>query len=105
MATHGSRNRATGGVRPDVVPFDLPQLSRLSWELGARLLEDDAPCHSKWERIGSTWRLSIFRVETNTAVVRVQTPVGRERFYNIAELDLATVIPELEAATRWQRLE
>ncbi|OVE85384.1 hypothetical protein [Natronolimnobius baerhuensis] len=104
MATHGSRNGATGGSRPTLLALDLPQFSRLSWELGARLLDDDATCHSKWERTGSTWRLSIFRVETNTAVVRVQTPVGRERFYTIAELDLEAVIPELEAAAHWQRV-
>ncbi|WP_018256647.1 hypothetical protein [Halomicrobium katesii] len=51
MATHSARpgdeDRAT---LPDAVPFELPILTRLSWELGALV---DAP---GWDRVDDTVR-------------------------------------------------
>lgn len=106
MATHGSQNGKHMRVSlPDTVPFDLPHLPRLSWELGSRIVEDDATLHSEWERTGTSWVVSVFRATSNTVVVRVRTPVGRERFYNFAEMDLETVLPQLESAPQWQRRE
>ena len=105
MATHGFQEGAKSGVTlPDAVPFELPRCTRLSWELGAQIVDDTAR-HSEWERTGGSWVVSIFRPTDNTVVVRVRTPVGRERFYNLAELDLEAVCPALEAAPHWQRLE
>lgn len=104
MATHGfQRGKNTGISLPDAVPFDLPHLTRLSWELGSRIVEDDATVHSKWERAGNAWEVSIFRATSNTVVVRVRTPVGRERFYNFAALDLERVVQPLESAPHWER--
>ncbi|WP_121741579.1 hypothetical protein [Natronorubrum halophilum] len=107
MATHGfQQGGATGVSLPDAVPIDLAHLSRLSWELGSRVVDDDdATLHSEWEQSGRSWLLSIFRVTTNTVVLRVRTPVGRQRFYGAAQLDLESVLPSLESAPRWHRLE
>ncbi|QSX00239.1 hypothetical protein [Haloterrigena alkaliphila] len=106
MATHISQGGSGAGVSlPDAVPAELPHLTRLSWELGSNVVDcDDASLHSEWERAGGSWRLSIFRVTSNTVVVRVRTPVGRERFYGAAELDLESALPRLESAPRWTRL-
>ena len=107
MATHGPRNGVGTGISlPDAVPFDLPHLTRLNWELGSRVVDDeDASLHGEWARTGRSWLLSIFRVTTNTVVMRVRTPVGRERFYGAAEQDLESALPRLESAPRWDRLE
>ena len=106
MATHSSQGGSGAGVSlPDAVPVELPHLTRLSWELGSKVVGDDASLHSEWECTGGSWQLSIFRVTSNTVVVRVRTPVGRERFYGAAELDLESALPRLESAPRWTRLE
>ncbi|ELY53333.1 hypothetical protein [Natronolimnohabitans innermongolicus] len=107
MAAHGFQGGTGVGVRlPDAVPFELPHPSRLSWELGSRIIDgDEATLHSEWARTGRSWELSVFRVTTNTVVVRIRTPVGRERFYGTAEQDLEPALDRLESATAWRRLE
>ncbi len=106
MAAHGFQDRgATYTELPDVVPVDLPRLTRLSWELGARVVEDDeTTLHSKWEHTGPSWMLSVYRVTSNTVVMRVCTPVGRERFYGAAQSDLTSALPNLNAVPHWQQL-
>lgn len=107
MATHGFHDGGNAGTSlPDAVPFELPQSTRLSWELGSRVVDQaESTLHSKWEPAGSTWLLSIFRVTSHTVVVRIRTPVGRERFYGAAQLDLESALPALESDPQWQRLE
>jgi hypothetical protein len=105
MASRGYRNRAgTGSTLPDAVPLELPHLTRLSWELGSRVVEDDAASlHSRWEHTGASWSLSVIEVTSTTALLCVRTPTGRERFYGVARMDLNEVLPNLETAPRWRR--
>jgi hypothetical protein len=107
MASRGYRNRdGDGPTLPHAVPFEPPHLTRLSWELASRVIDDDASSRrSRWERIGSSWSLSVFDVTSETVVLRVRTPTGRERFYGAASMDLREVRPTLEAAPRWRRVE
>ncbi|MFC4543398.1 hypothetical protein ACFO5R_15820 [Halosolutus amylolyticus] len=107
MATHAPENGGDAGAElPDVVPFSLPYLSRLSWELGSRVVDDDESTrHSEWERTGSSWTLTVFRVTDNTVLLKIRTPVGRERFYGAARSDLQTVLPRLEETPYWDRRE
>ncbi|ARS91827.1 hypothetical protein [Natrarchaeobaculum aegyptiacum] len=106
MATHGTHGTQPGASLPTALPVELPALTRLSWELGSRIVSDEETIHlEEWERTGSTWALSIFRVTDNTVVLRVRTPVGRQRFYGAAQLDLEEALPRLEAAPDWNRLE
>lgn len=88
---------------PDAVPFSVPELTRLSWELGARVVGDgDSELRGEWAGTGR-WRLSVFRVTEHTGVVRVRTPVGREQFYGAAMADLRSALADLESAPRWDR--
>lgn len=106
MATHGFQNGSGAGISlPDVVPFDFLHLTRLSWELGSRVVDDDGTLHSEWEQTGRPWLLSVFRVTDNTVILRIRTPVGRERFYGAAQLDLETALPRLESTPHWHRCE
>jgi hypothetical protein len=106
MAARGSRERSARVELPTVVPFDIPQLNRLSWGLGSRTVDgDEATLRSRWTDTESQWRLAVFAVTEETVVVRVRTPVGRSRFYGAAKADLAKALPALEASDRWQRLE
>jgi len=102
MATRGQHD--AGPTLPDVVPFDPPALTRLSWELGSRVIDDEASARvGRWERVGSSWSLSVFRVTNETTVVRVRTPIGRQRFYGAAWMDLEDDLPDLDAAPSWER--
>lgn len=105
MATRGSAP-ADGTIArlPHVVPFDIPQVTRLSWELGARVVGDDSAVRlGTWERTTGSWTLALFRVTSETVVVRLETPTGRERFYGAAETDIESVRPALLSAPEWNR--
>ena len=102
MATRGQHD--AGPTLPDVVPFDHSTLTRLSWELGSHVVDEGPSARvGRWERVGSSWSLSVFRVTTETAVVRVRTPIGRQRFYEAAWMDLEGPLPELDEAPSWER--
>lgn len=106
MATHTSQSGGDGVDLPDVVPLDVRCLTRLSWELGSRVVDDEeSTCESEWTHTNAPWRLSVFRVTNHTDVLRVRTPVGRERFYGTVETDLREALPGLVESAHWQRCE
>jgi len=102
MATREHRD---GGVTlPRVVPFDPSPLTRLSWKLGSRVVDDDETILlGRWVHGASTRSLSLFRVTDETVLLRVRTPIGRERFYGAARMDLDDALPELDDAPSWKR--
>ncbi|WP_435069543.1 hypothetical protein [Haloplanus sp. C73] len=102
MAT---RDTGNGGARlPDAVPFDASSVSRLSWELGARVVADDESTRvGRWDHVRSARSLAVFRVTGETVVVRVRTPIGRERFYGVACMDIRDALPRLDDAPSWER--
>jgi len=107
MATRGSRGSGRAGAQlPDVVPFDLAHLTRLSWELGSRVIDDDGVAsHGEWVHHGSPWAVAVFDVTSETVVVRVRTPTGREHFYGAARMDFDAALPALDADPDWRRRE
>lgn len=91
---------------PPAVPVDVPHLSRLSWELGTRVVTDEeSTLRYEWERRDSTWSLSVFRATNATDVLRVRSPLAKEHFYGAARMDLETVPSTLEAAEEWRRVD
>lgn len=91
---------------PDAVPFDLPHLSRLSWELGSRVVQDsESTLIEEWNHRDTGWTLSVFSVTSNTVVIRTRTPVGRERFYGAILSEANAAIRTLETQPSWQRAE
>lgn len=106
MATGDSRGGGRGATPSRALPFTLSRATRLSWELGSRTVEDEeASLRGEWERTDSRWALSIHRVTSETVVIRVRTPAGRERFYGAARMDLESVLPELADSPAWERTE
>ncbi|NKE37398.1 hypothetical protein GWG54_16575 [Natronococcus sp. JC468] len=107
MATRDSRSVDDAPVElPPAIPLDVSQPTRLSWALGSRTLEDEETrLRSRWEDTETPWRLSIFRATDATVIIKVCTPVGRERFYGAAEADLESAVSALEAAPTWRRAE
>lgn len=106
MAVHGTRDRRIDPASlPGIVPFDVPHLSRLSWELGSRVIENGAEPVGRWRHAGRRWELSAFGVAENTVVIRIRTSVGRERFYTAIRAELQSSLPELESAAAWRRVD
>lgn len=105
MAVRGSRDRRTESASlPAIVPFDVPHLSRLNWELGSRVIEG-APPVGNWRHTGRRWAISVFDVTDNTVVIRIRTSVGRERFYSAIRSELQSALPELDSAAAWRPIE
>ncbi|MCQ4333227.1 hypothetical protein KM295_06980 [Natronomonas sp. F2-12] len=107
MAVHGTRDAGAGlATLPEVVPFEIPHLSRLSWELGSRVIEGTESVHAgEWRHARGRWRLSVFEVTDNTVLIRVRTSVGRERFYDAMQSELESALPAIEASASWRRIE
>lgn len=107
MATrHGQNGDASSAELPTVVPFSLSHLTRLSWELGSRVVDDEESTrHSEWEHADSPRVLSVFRATSDTVVLRMRTPAGRERFYGAARMDLDAALPGLRASSEWEQVK
>lgn len=107
MAVRDSRGGdGESGSLPSVLPADVPYLSRMSWELGTRIVDDDESSRlAGFEHASEHWHVSFFEVTSNTVVIRVRTPVGRERFYGAVRSAVESVVPEMEATPSWRRVE
>jgi len=106
MAVHNNRGESgCPATLPDVVPFDLSHLTRQSWELGKSTVQDDkAAMLSRWTHQNGQWRLSIFEVTSETVVICIRSPVGRERFYGAIQSELKSAIQKLEVNPSWQQV-
>lgn len=107
MATHSPQTEGeTSPELPDIIPFDLQPLTRLSWELGLRIVEgDESSVLGEWEHTSSSWMFSISHATSNTVIICVSTPVGRERFYGTTRSDLNAALPSLDAAPSWKQIQ
>ena len=91
-------------ILPDSVPDSLQPTTRLSWELGSRVVDDaEASLESEWYRTKGGWRLSVYRVTNHTDILQIRTPAGRELFYGVTQAAFASAVSALEAASAWCR--
>lgn len=106
MATRSSSSvDNTTDKLPAAVPLEIPRTTRLSWELGSRVVEDgESTLRSAWENASSLWKLSVYRATSVTVILKICTPVGRERFYGAAKADFDAAVSTLETAPSWQRV-
>lgn len=66
-------------------PVSLDDANPMSWRLGRRVT-DDAATLGEWHH-PSGRVVTAFDVTRDTVVLRIRTPVGRQRFYGVAKLD------------------
>jgi hypothetical protein len=106
MAIRNNRGGNQGcAALPDAVPFDLSHLTRQSWELGKATVQDEhAATRSRWAHQTDQWQLSIFEVTSETVIICIRTPVGRERFYGAMQSELESAMQKLEANPSWQQV-
>jgi hypothetical protein len=102
MATHGTQPSTRTARLPDAVPLDLPVVSRLSWELGSRVVSD-APLLGEWEHPQTGRRLDVYDATDQTVVLAVRTPVGRRRFFGATKDEFEARRSRLADADDWRR--
>lgn len=99
MSSHENRSQGAVGRRGrDLVAHlfdvDATHVESLSWPLGDRVVgEDDATQLFRLAHRRSRRTVTLFEVTEYTRVVRLRTPVGREKFYGIADVDVTTDAP------------
>ncbi|WP_049915731.1 hypothetical protein [Natrialba taiwanensis] len=84
----GSRHRGRAAIA-QVFGIDPGNIESLSWSLGNRVTTDnDASREFTLEYRGSNREITAFAVTEYTMVLRLRTPVGREKFYGVANDDV-----------------
>lgn len=102
MAVQGDQTIDTSG---STLPssLSLTNVTRLSWELGSRIVSDvDAVRKAMWVRENG-WKMTVYDVTDETVVLEVQTPLGRQHYYGTAKMDFTDESDRLDAAQDWKR--
>ena len=98
----GERGSGQGGQLTAVIPIDRSSIESLSWELGTRLTGSSGGCcllELTNQRTKSG--LAVFEATDYTYIVRFQTPVGREKFFGVAAVDLRPMLSNLLDRGDW----
>ena len=105
MATRAPKHADTDTLDlSPAVPSDLAALTRLSWELGTRVVDDDETTrHSEWTHTGTARGLSIHHATDNTVIIEMRTPAGRQRFYGATQASVESAVSSLDADPEWRR--
>ncbi|WP_222919149.1 hypothetical protein [Natrinema sp. SYSU A 869] len=96
MSSHENRSQGTMGRRgrgliAHLFDIDIERVESLSWPLGNRVtVEADANRRFRFDHRRSHRTVTAFEVTNDTCVLRLRTPVGREKFYGISNTDIAT---------------
>ncbi|WP_336361261.1 hypothetical protein [Haladaptatus sp. ZSTT2] len=100
MASHGVRDQS-GGCG---VPFDIESAHRLSCELGEYLTEHAPVDQSVSLRYGTGKTLTAYTLTEHSCVVKIQTPVGRLRFFELPRDTVEATIDRLRRDD-WRQLD
>lgn len=96
MSSHENRSQGAMGRRgrdliAHLFDVDAEHVESLSWSLGNRVtVEAGADRLFRFDHRRSTRTVTAFEVTDYTCILRLRTPVGREKFYGIANADVAT---------------
>lgn len=101
MASHGVRNHGFGR---DVSPFDIESAHRLSCELGEFLTANAPTDQFVSLRHGSGKSLTAYTLTEHSCVVKLRTPVGRLRFYELPRDTVETTIDRLKRHD-WRQMD
>ncbi|MFW5950137.1 MAG: hypothetical protein ACOCR6_02160 [archaeon] len=96
----GERGTSEDGHLSAVLPIDRGAIESISWRLGTRLTGDE-PCLLTLSNQRTTSSLAVFEATDFTCIVRFRTPVGREKFFGVAAVDLRTMLESLLDHGEW----
>ncbi|WP_408958810.1 hypothetical protein [Natrinema sp. 74] len=108
MGSHENRSQGANGRRrgrkliAQLFDLDANRIESLSWPLGNRVtVEADATHLFELAHRRSMRTVTAFGVTDYTSVLRLRTPIGREKFYGVANADIATP----PASDEWARAD
>ena len=107
MSSHENRSQGPMDWRgrhliAHLFDVDIERIESLSWPLGDRITaKADAQQCFRFAHQRSARTVTAFEVTDYTCVLRLRTPVGREKFYGLASADIS---PDLHG-TDWVRTE
>ncbi|WP_254763834.1 hypothetical protein [Natrinema marinum] len=108
MRSHENRSQGANGrwrgreLVARLFDIDTSRVESLSWSLGNRVtVEADATRRFELAHRRSMRSVTAFEVTNYTCVLRLRTPIGREKFYGVANTDIA--IPP--ASDEWVRAD
>jgi hypothetical protein len=103
MSSHGGHSHTDGGL--DYLPaVTLATANELSWMLGERLIDDDnTTVLAEWVKADARQSDTIFKATAETALVRYESPVGREHYIGTTLTDAERARADLDAAAEWSR--
>ncbi|WP_210408930.1 hypothetical protein [Halorhabdus rudnickae] len=102
----GERGSGQGGHLADVLPIDRTAIESLSWGLGSRVTGNvDATPRLELTNRATNTSLTVFGATDYTYIVRFRTPVGREKFFGVAGVDLRPMLKELLDRGEWTVLQ
>ncbi|RZH67436.1 hypothetical protein [Natrinema altunense] len=96
MSSHENRSQGALGrhgrsLIASLFGVERGHVESLSWSLGNRVTADaDATQLFRFAHQRSARSVTAFEVTDYTCVLRLRTPVGREKFYGIANADIET---------------
>ena len=104
MSSHGGHSHTGGG--PDCLPaVGLGTANELSWMLGERLTDDDrTTVLAEWTRTDARQSLTLFEATAETALIRYESPVGRDHYVGTTLADAERVRADLDTAAEWSRV-
>jgi hypothetical protein len=105
MSSHGGHPHTDDG--PDCLPgVTLEAANELSWMLGRRIIDDDrTTVLAEWVRADARQSLTLFEATAETAVLKYQSPVGREHYLGTTLADARQLRATLDGAVEWSRAE
>ncbi|MFC4245812.1 hypothetical protein ACFOZ7_02130 [Natribaculum luteum] len=101
--SHGATRPLRGkALIASLFDVDEDRIESLSWSLGHRVtVESDATRLFALDHRRSNRSLTAFEATDYTCILRLQTPIGREKFYGVAKTDL----PEIPEDGDWVRTD
>ena len=85
-----------------MLPIDRTSIESLSWALGTRLTESaGGQCLLELTHQRTKSALAVFEATDYTCIVRFRTPVGREKFFGVATVDLRSMLSNLLERGDW----
>lgn len=101
-ARQGESDSGDGQHLADIFPIDRAAIESLSWELGSRVTGNGATRLFEAGNSSTGSSLTVFEATEYTCIVRFRTPVGREKFFGVADDDLRPMLERLLDRGDWQ---
>lgn len=102
--SHTKNGKSSGDSHLDeILPLNRSRSESMCWQLGKNITDaDDARLTFEATNEETGCELSVYDVTTHTYIVQFRTPVGREKFYDVAKEALHSMRQDIHEDEMWQ---